>query len=73
LVARIAEIVTREQSSGRIHKGSAPADVAALFMALYRGQLLDWIATEPLDPDVATARLRTFFQAVIEGLRGRAK
>jgi AcrR family transcriptional regulator len=73
LVARIAEIVTREQSAGRIRKGSAPADVAALFMALYRGQLLDWIATEPLDPDVATARLRTFFQAVIEGLRGRAK
>jgi AcrR family transcriptional regulator len=73
LVARIAEIVAREQSAGRIRKGPAAADVAALFMAMYRGQLLDWIATDPLDPDVATARLRTFVRTAIEGLRGRAK
>lgn len=73
LVATIAELVAREQRAGRIRKGLAAADVAAMFMALYRGQLLAWIATEPLDPDVATARLRTFFQTVIAGLRGRAK
>lgn len=73
LVEKIAELVAREQSAGRVRKGLVAADVAAMFMALYRGQLLDWIATDPLDPDVATARLQTFLQTVIEGLRGRAK
>lgn len=69
LVARIAEIVAREQSAGRIKKAVAPAEAAAMFMTLYRGEVRNWLVVDRLDPEAGVARLRAFFRLLDIGLR----
>ena len=69
LVARIAELVAHEQSTGRITKAVAPAEAAAMFMTLYRGEVRNWLVADRLDPEAGVSRLRTFFRLLEIGLK----
>lgn len=69
LVARIAELVAREQSTGRIKKGIPAAEAAATFLTLYRGEVRNWLSADARDAEAGVARLRTFFQLLEIGLK----
>jgi AcrR family transcriptional regulator len=68
LVARLADIVARQQAAGRIRRNESSENIALLFMAIYRSEVRFWLEGDSLQTRLVLQRMRRLLRLTLEGL-----
>lgn len=68
ILAELAAIVAGKQALGSIRSEASPASIAAVFWAIYYGEIERWLSSESPDVEDGLARLRELLVIAIQGV-----